>query len=184
MKEKIIKILIPVIAVLVIAESLVLLSKSLAPKTGPVQLPQSTKQPVTLKWDMATTSLKTGITSEVPLIITSDKDVSIDAVDLYIKYDPSMVTVSDAVTGKTFVTPSFKKVSQGKGMVVINYLVSDAAGFKLKAGQSIVLVRLKVNYIKQGSTQFSLGEGTLVVENATAKVLPFNNDKLVINVSR
>jgi len=95
-----------------------------------------------------------------------------------------MVTVSEVTTNADFVEPSFKKVNPEKGMVVMNFLVSEATGFRLTAGTKIEIARLKVNYAKEGEVEFGLGEATLVVENATAKVLPFNSEKLVINISR
>lgn len=187
MSKNTLKILIPLIAILVVVESIVFISKLNSPipkTTGSVALKPSTLQPVTLSWDVLTNDASVGTVGEVPLVLTSDKDVFIDAIDLYIKYDPSMVVVSEATTSKAFVIPSFKKVNPEKGMVVMNFLVSEATGFKLAKGAKVEIARLKVNYTKEGKTEFGLGEGTLVVENATAKVLPFNGSKLVINISR
>ncbi len=188
MNKNIVKILIPLVAILVIAESMVLISKLRAnnttPETGSVELKPATNQPVTLAFEVDTNTAKVGSLSEVPLFLSSNKDVFVDALDLYIKYDPSVVTVTDSVASKQFVTPSFKKVNPEKGMVVMNFLVSEASGFKLAKGVKVEIARLKVNYTKGGTTEFALGEGTLVVENGSAKMLPFNSEKLVINVSR
>jgi len=178
MNKNLIKILIPVVAIAVIVESLLLFTKANPQTTGPVALPTSVEQQsTTLQWQEINKN-------EVALMLSSDKDVAVDAVDLYIKYDPSMVVIKSATVNKGFVTPSFKKINPEKGLVVMNFLVSEASGFKLKAGLNVELARLTVEYSKNGTTEFSLGEGTLVVENATAKVLPFNSEKLVINVTQ
>lgn len=178
-----VKVLIPIIAILVIVESLVLISKYNSPVvTGLVALKTSTNQPVSMKWNVESTEVKNGDSGEVSLILISDKDVFIDAVDLYVKYDQNMAVMEvEAVKG--FVTPSFKKVSPQKGMVVMNYLVSEASGFKLSKGVEVTIAKFKVNYIKSGISEFGIDEGTLVVENGSAKVLPFSSDKLVINVT-
>lgn len=187
MNKNALKIIIPLIAILVIAESMVLISKLRTTtnlKTGPVELKPATNQPVTLKFEVDTNTANVGSLNEVPLFLSSDKDVFVDALDLYIKYDPSAVVVTEAIAAKSFVAPSFKKVNPEKGMVVMNFLVSEASGFKLTKGVKVEIARLKVNYLKEGVTEFALGEGTLVVENGSAKMLPFNSEKLVINVSR
>jgi len=182
--------LIPVVAVLIIAESIILLTNNSTPvetdskSTGLVpQSEQVVKKSISLNWDVVTTEVKTGTVGEASLFVTSDKDIFVDALDLYVKYDPLMVSVTEA-TSKGFVTPSFKKVSAEKGLVVMNFLVSEATGFKFNKGQKVEIAKLKLNYVQEGTVELSLAEGTLVVENASAKVLPFNSDKLVINVVR
>jgi len=185
MNKNVVKILIPLIAILVVAEGVVFISKLNTPKTEvvPVVGKPAVLQPISLTWG-ETNDVFVGSDGELPLFLTSDKDVFVDALDLYIEYDPSMVTVSEVTTNADFVEPSFKKVNPEKGMVVMNFLVSEATGFRLTAGTKIEIARLKVNYAKEGEVEFGLGEATLVVENATAKVLPFNSEKLVINISR
>lgn len=183
MNNKIIKIIIPVVAIIIIAESIMLLTKS-TKKVEPVVLEPSKTESLSLSWDLVTKDVKVGDMAEVALVLNSESGVAVDAVDLYVNYDPKTMTVLNAVSGKGFVTPSFNKISSEKGMIVMNFLVSEPTGFKLNKGNKVELARFKVNYIKEGMTEFNIGEGTLVVENATAKVLPFNSDKLVINVSR
>jgi hypothetical protein len=186
MNKNLLKILIPVLAVVVIVESIIFLNntKTVVEVTGPVELPPVTvNNSITLEWGADVGDVKTGVTSEIPLYITSDKDVFIDALDLYINYDPNMIAIASATPGKSFVVPSFKSINKEKGMVVMNFLVSQPSGFNLKAGQKVEIVSFKTNFVKEGTVNLVLGDATLVVENASAKVLPFNSDKLVINVS-
>jgi hypothetical protein len=179
MKENAMKVLIPLAALLVIIESILLLTKTT--KKNEVILPPGSKTSVILSWE-GNKNAKMGKTEEVVLKMKASKEVMIDAVDLYIKYDPTKITVSSFVADKNFVKPSFNKISQDRGMVVVNYLVSETKGYKL-GEKEIELARLKVNYISEGQATFQLGESTLVVENGSAKVLPFNNTNLVINAT-
>jgi len=179
-KKQIIKTLIPLAAVVIIIESVLLLSRSVG-KIGPQTLKEGSNILVSLNWE-AKGEVETGKSEEVVLKMKAEKEVFIDAVDLYIKYDPTQVTVSDVTFDNDFVKPSFSKISQEKGLVVVNYLVSAPKGFGLKIGAGVDLARLKVNYIAEGEVSFEVGEGTLVVENGSAKVLPFNSDSLIVKV--
>lgn len=179
-KNKILLILIPLVAVVIIIESVIFLSRSTT-KKGPQLLKEGSKTPVSLSWK-ANSEVETGKGEEVVLSMASEKNVAIDAVDLYIKYDPTKVTVDNVTFDAKFIKPSFNKISQEKGLVVVNYLVSAPKGFELKAGAGIDLARLKVSYQSEGEAGFEVGEGTLVVENGSAKVLPFNSSNLIVKV--
>lgn len=189
MNEKAFRILIPVFAVVVIVESLVLISK-LTKK--PVVVNNNTvvkeiqiNKPINFVWSKPIETVKTGVTTNLPLSIVSvDKKIGIDAIDLYIKYDPNIVDVLDVSIEKGFPTPSFKKINKDKGMIVLNFLVNDVDGYVLEKGQTAGLLNIKANFVKSGVVDFTFGDATLVVENTTAKVLPFNSEKLVVNVTR
>jgi len=178
--NRILKTLIPLVAVVIIIESVLLLSRP-AIKIGPQTLKEGSNTPVSLNWE-ANGETVMGKSEEVVLKMETEKEVAIDAVDLYIKYDPALVTISDLSFDGDFVAPSFSKISQEKGLVVVNYLVSAPKGFNLKVGGGIDLARFKVNYISEGEVSFGIGEGTLVVENGSALVLPFNSDGLTVKV--
>ncbi|MFA7300853.1 MAG: cohesin domain-containing protein [Candidatus Shapirobacteria bacterium] len=192
MNKNVLRILIPIVAILVIIESIILLTNratitSVVPnnlETQPTEIKSEVIAPITLQLNIDAANAKVGVNGELPLTIVSDKDLSIDAIDLYIAYEPSKVTVNEIVNGQGFVAPSFKKVSPDKGLVVMNFLISEASGYKLKKGVVTEIAKLKVKYTEDGETMFSVGDGTLMVENASAKVLPFNSNKLVINVTK
>lgn len=185
MDKKIIKILIPIVAILVIVESLISMGKFSTKKiVVDTEIEQQVvAQPITMKWVGATVG-QVGKSGEVSLLVSSDKDLAVDAIDLYVQFDPNLVEMSDYGSGTKFVVPSFKKINSEKGMVVMNYLVSDPKGFEFKTGQEVEIARFKVGYKNQGQARLSLNESTLVVENTSAKMLPFNGDELDINISR
>jgi len=180
-KNKILLTLIPVVAIVIIIESVIFLGRS-TKKLGPQLLKVGSNIPVSLNWK-ADKEVVIGKSDEVILNMTTKKDVAIDAVDLYIKYDPSQVSIEEIVVDKSFVKPSFSKINPEKGLVVVNYLVSAPKGFELKTGTGIDLAKLKVNYLGEGEVSFEVGEGTLVVENGSAKVLPFNSSGLIVKVT-
>lgn len=181
MKEnQILKTLIPLAAVVIIIESVLLLTRSVA-KTGSKALKEGSNTPVSLSWK-ANSEAEVGKSEDVVLSMTTGKNVAIDAVDLHIQYDPAKVTVSNLSFDKNIEEPSFSKVNQNKGLVVINYWLSAAKGFELKAGAKIDLARLKVSYLGEGEATFKMVDGTLVIENGSSKMLPFNSDSLVVNV--
>ena len=179
-KNKILLTLIPVVAIVVIIESVIFLSRSTT-KIGPQVLKKGSDTLVNLVWE-ANNEAVAGKSGEVDLRMKAEKEVAIDAVDLYIKYDPAQVTVNEITFDDSFVKPSFSKISSEKGLVVVNYLVTASKGFGLKAGGWIDLARLKVNYLGEGEVNFGVGEGTLVVESESAKVLPFNSSDLTVKV--
>lgn len=198
MNNNIVKVLVPVVAILIIVESIVLLGKYNKPKAELIDNQQNDvveemskneipkgNEALTFSFDnVQLQNAKVGGSSDVNLMLTSTKDIAIDALDLYVSYNPSLVNVSSVNKGDKFVSPSFKKVSVDKKLVVMNFMVSEPSGYILKAGEVLVVAKLKVNFTFEGNAEFNLGEGTLVVENGSAKVLPFNSNKLVINVSR
>ena len=73
MKKNLLRILIPVLAVVVIIESIIFLNntKTVVEVTGPVELPPVTvNNTITLEWGTDVADVKTGVTSEIPLYIT------------------------------------------------------------------------------------------------------------------
>jgi len=86
--NRILKTLIPLVAVVIIIESVLLLSRP-AIKIGPQTLKEGSNTPVSLNWE-ANGETVMGKSEEVVLKMETEKEVAIDAVDLYIKYvDPS-----------------------------------------------------------------------------------------------
>ena len=141
---------------MIIIESVILLSRSVA-KVGPQDLKKEAI--LRLVWFGRRTEVVAGKNEEVVLKMKTEKEVFVDAVDLYIKYDPLQVTVSNVTFDDSFVKPSFNKISQEKGLVVINYLVSAPKGFGLKTGTGVDLARLKLKYLSEGEVNFEVGEG-------------------------
>lgn len=113
------------------------------------------------------------------LILTANKAVAIDAIDLYIDYKNAKV--KSVKNLDELPKPTFSKISTEKSLVVMNYLISDSEGFKLEAGQSVKITELEVTVDSVEAAEFFIDTKTQVVENGTAKVLPFNSKNLTVN---
>lgn len=112
------------------------------------------------------------------LIMTANDRVAIDAIDLYIAYNGLIVnSVSNL---NELPEPTFSKVSSEKSLVVMNYLISSENGFVVEKNQSIKVAQLEINLDPNKTADLSIDPKTQVVENATVRVLPFNDTSLVI----
>lgn len=112
------------------------------------------------------------------LIMTANDRVAIDAIDLYIAYNGLIVnSVSNL---NELPEPTFSKVSSEKSLVVMNYLISSENGFVVEKNQSIKVAQLEINLDSNKTAELSIDPKTQVVENATVRVLPFNDKRLVI----
>lgn len=113
------------------------------------------------------------------LVMKANKEVAIDAIDLYIGYKD--VKVNSIKNLGNLPKPSFSKVSTEKSLVVMNYLISAAEGFKVMPEQYIRVAELELSTINTESAELFIDTKTQVVENGTAKVLPFSSKNLIIN---
>lgn len=120
------------------------------------------------------------VNSEKPVLMLKANDsVAIDAIDLYIGYkDGEVISVNNL---SDLPKPSFQKISKDKSLVILNYLISAADGLKLEKGQEIKVLQLEVK--NSAALKLSIDQKTQVVENGSAKVLPFNSKNLIINSS-
>jgi len=200
MKKNYIKIILPIIAVLVIAESVVLVSglnkntqvvdeKSL---TEPVVTKSVTPEgPVMFDLVMATKNKEMSVGKDYQIEVSSlvKSGVGLDAVNLYIKYDPLAFDVSNLVYGTKLPKPTFSKVSLQKSMIVVNYLISEKNGLKVTENENLSLLKFTARPKKAGNYSFEISSGngteesvTMIVENATSKALPYSSNKLTVNV--
>jgi hypothetical protein len=167
--NKLIKILIPVIAVVIVFESIILVtnldkeSKPVADsnnKAGEtVDLPV---EPALIDLVLITDEkeMKIGKNYEVSLSMMGKEDRNLDGIDLYVKYDSDMADVSNLMfTNKGLPQPTFSKASTLKNMIVSNFLVSKSDGFLLKKGESNDLISFYVKPKKEGAFVFEISTG-------------------------
>jgi hypothetical protein len=111
--------------------------------------------------------------------MTTNKKVSIDAIDLYIGYKGGKV--ESVKNSGELPKATFSKISSEKSLVVMNYLISETDGFLLEPGEIIKIVELQITPSSTESSEFFIDAKTQVVENGTAKVLPFSSNNLIVN---
>jgi len=105
------------------------------------------------------------------LEMRTKKTVAIDAIDLYISYKGATINSADNVGDLP--KPSFSKISTEKSLVVMNYLISEAEGFSIASDQVVRVAELDITPLEGVSPELSIDSKTQVVENGTAKVLPY-----------
>ncbi len=207
-KNNILKYVLPVIAVVVLIESLVLINNLKNKSTVKNDINQGYNQEVTEIVPVVTDQTESK-PSSFDIVISSDQqmqlgkvvsmevkstalvDRALDSVNVYLKYNPAAFDITNLVFDKKLPTPTFSKVSTTKGMVVVNFLISTPEGVKVAAGDVLSLMKFNVKPKLVGDYDFEISTGnemkesvTMFVENATSEVLPFTSNKLTVNVVR
>ncbi len=204
-KEKIVKILIPVVALIVVIESAVIIS-GLNKSETTQQLPSTTTEEVTptvtaeveespvadYVFATDTKEMKVGKSYKVTLNLVGKDDFAVDAVETYVKFDPELATVSKLTAGPSL--PEDKrvlKVDNTSGLISVLFLTDAKTGFQVKSGSQKPVISFVVTPKEEGSLEFSLvtssqGEKlvTVLPETSTGKSLAFTSSQLDINVTK
>ena len=201
MNNKIIRIFIPVVAVVIIFESVMLVS-SLDKNTSFVSknIPKINKTNVVKEepklLNLALTpaevgDMKVGKKYKVSLDLTPNSSFSLNALDLFVKFDPEMVTISDLVAGKELTKPDFMKVSDKKDVIATNFLFTSKDGMSFVEAKKINVLTFMVTPKKEGNTYFEISTGdvdgnsvTMFIDKVTSKGLPFSSNKLEVNLMK
>ena len=176
------KLFIPIIIVtlIIILESVLLLTNSQASKTKTRIIDTGTPRVIQVE-DAVSFEWQNEDNNKVNLVMKANKNMSIDAIDLYVAYKNTKVKSVNNLN--ELPKPTFSKISTEKSLVVMNYLIPEAEGFKLVKGQSVRIAEFDLIPTSTGSAELSIDPKTQVVENGTVKVLPFNSKNLIINGS-
>ena len=196
--NKWIKTAIIIVAVVVIFESVVIISNrgsAVNVLPGEVnQMPTGVLNgeeagAVSLAVKTETNAMKVKGAYKVWVEMTGKKAVNLDAIDLYVKYDKSAFTVSNLDFSGMTVKPTFSKVSDLKSVVVVNYFMTESVGLVMTSGTSVNLVGFTVTPKKAGTYDFDISLGddsgtskTMIVENQTSKEVAFDSQKLTVSV--
>lgn len=202
MKKEYIKYLIPVVAILVIIESVILVDKLTSRRTEVIELAPDTlveneivtedqeESVMELVFEVNDRQMEVGQSYVVNLSAVAKMDKSLDAVNVYVNYDPTAFEVSDLTKGEMMPEPIFMTDSEKKkGLLVANYYVNQAGGFKINKGQELSLLSFEVTPLKKGSFELEINAGntdkesvTMFVESMTSKILPYGANNLEIEV--
>lgn len=200
MKENnVMKILIPIVAVLIIWESVMLVSSLKKEKVVQVSDQVATEsavvkeavKPVAFDIIFGTEKkeMKVGSVYPVEVTVVGKDNYNLDSIALYVKYDPLAFELSSLVGGEKLPKPTFSKISVTNGIAVVNYLISEPTGFAVKKDDVVSVLKFNVKPKKVGNFDFEITTGnesktsvTMFVENATSEVLPFSSNKLNVNV--
>jgi hypothetical protein len=201
--NKLIRFLIPVVAVIVIFESIMLVSNlekenqigkdstNVPTKvmTESDDIKKTEESPVMdLAFVTASNEMKVGKSYKVELTLTGKKILFVDGIETYVKYNPELVTVSGLTSGIKLPKPSLSKIDSTNGIIKNIVLVDAKEGFEIVSGQVNQVLTFNVTPKKVGLIKFEISSGntdkefvTIIVETTTSKVLAFSGSNLEIN---
>lgn len=196
-KNQLAKILIPIIAVIVVIESIILVSNLDKGNTSSETINRSQEEVVVSEmvespvvdfvFETETKDMKVGENYNVVLNLIAKKDFNLDGVEAYINYDANLLTVSKLTQGTTL--PKANKLDNGEGMIKSRFFIdTPKEGYAVMSGEVIEIVSFEVTPKLEGVSTLELGTGnegkqfvTMVVETDTSKQLPFSGNRLDIN---
>jgi hypothetical protein len=197
--KKFFDVLIPLIAFVIIVQSIVIVTsfkKASDANQDVVKKPTASEElekkqdPVyNLVFSTPSTEMEKGKSYPVVLKALSDTNNAIDAVSLYIKYDKEAFTVSNLEFSDKLPKPGYSKISDKVGMVVVHYFVSEANGLAINKDETFDLLGFEIVPKKSGDFKFEISTGndgldsvTMIVDNATTKLLPISSNALNVEV--
>ena len=203
-KDNLIKILIPIVALVVVVESVVLVSGL---NNSTVQTDKSNESEVTVVpttkieekpvadfvFETSTKEMKVGKAYKVVLSLSANKDFSVDGVEVHMKYDPEKLAISKLLGGNDLPETATLKVDSGSGLVNGIFLVpvEDKTGYMVNTGESKEILSFMVTpkevgafdlYLETDNTDGDLP--TVLPETGTNKSLLFTTNKLEVNVTK
>lgn len=198
-KEKIIKILIPFIAVIVIVESVILVSNlgksvpdvsDVALEVEEVTPTKKVSQPVVdFIFETKNKEMKIGKPFEVSLGMVGKKEINLDSIEIYIKYDPSKVEISKLnVSSSLPKVDRLTKIDDQEGLISSIILWGEGKKYSMKTNELDPILSFMVTPKVKGKTEISILDdvsgskySSFLIENITSnKLLPLSN-KLEIN---
>jgi hypothetical protein len=204
-ENNLLKFLIPIIAVVVVFESIVLVTNldkgvktntnisntSEATNSALVQSPVAEEPVVDMVFATASTEMKVGKTYKVQLNVMGKQDLTVSGIETYIKYDPNLMTVSGLSSNTKLPKATVSAVDNKNGIIKNIILVEDELGYKLEQDKVNLVLSFSVTPKKEGMASFEISSGnankefvTMIVENTTVKALPFSVNKLEINMTK
>jgi|GEM_PF-6066579 len=185
-----VKIILPIVAFLVIVQSVVLMStrskKAMTPVIGDGQMQNTVPaipQDVTFTL-MGEKNMKVGKKYTVSLDMKSIKPLSLSSLETYVKFPETGVKVENLKVNEQMGRPTFSTISMKQYQVVLNMLFSKS--FALATGQDVMVKSFDITPTVAGKFSLSLDEGkgkTLIVQSEGAGVVGFSASNLDITVS-
>ncbi|MDD4937768.1 MAG: hypothetical protein PHX34_02005 [Candidatus Shapirobacteria bacterium] len=203
MKEnRLIKFLIPLIAAVVVFESIVLVTsleknaKTNSDNNSATESAQAidevVEEPVMeFVFSTDTKEMKVGKTYKVTLNLLPKETKVIDSIETYISYDKDNFKVANLVSDSGLQKPYKSKIDSENGVIENMILIDngDKSGLSMESGVLVPVLTFNVTPKTEGNYVFKLSDGnqnkdytTLVVENETAKPLNWNGNELDVNV--
>lgn len=185
--------LIPILAVLVIFQTLILastLSKkdSFSRLKGLVPVGESKIVPgslAKLHFVPSGVSLKKDEVVTVDLFLTPKKPLKLDGADVVLNFDPKILQVTQVTTPKLFSFVSQKKEKENEGKIYLTFLEEKANGLLLAQEVKLLTISLKGKTLGESPLSIVVAEEgptTVITESKTSKKLVFDQEDLKLVV--
>ena len=202
-KDDYLKYLLPLVAVVVIIESIVLITGMEDKKKEMVALTDEdvresvmleeealTEEPkISLSFATESRRMEMGQDYEVEVNLTALEAVRLDSLEVYVTYDPEVFDISGLTINNDLPAPVFSEISNKKDLVVVNYMVMDKDGYAMNEAKVVSLMSFMVRPLKVGSFDLGFATGvegetsvTMFVGNENGQALPFSVNGLSIEV--
>jgi hypothetical protein len=197
MKNKAVGYVLILVAVVVILESVVLIGglgkKEIAvtEKTGSESGKVVTK-PAEVTWvlETANTTMKVGNKYLVTVSLLPKQNLKIDGVEAFVKYPVGQIAVTAMKDGKGMPKSVLNMVSEKTSTLIGRYLMTGSA-LELVNGQPVEVLTFQVQPLKAGTFSLEMSTGTesmettsLVVENTSARAVPYESNILTITAEK
>jgi len=181
--------LIPVLAILVVFESVLIVEKleRKTTETGKEQ-PEKQQEETVLSLSLSgNESVSLDSEEEVKFTATPFKDLNLIGVDLLLEYDPEYLEIVGNIPTDRFSYIARNWIEPEKKRILVSLVENEKQeGVILSAGEEINFLTLKYKALKQGGTEIRIigeeQEGTTFAEKGTAKKIPFETKNLMINI--
>lgn len=193
MNFKKIKWLIPVLAILVIFESILIVqrlsrkaSDQLPGESGLPSLPE--KEMVVIAFGGLNEAV-VGQESEVAVAMVPLKSVALDGIDVLIEYDPEYLEIVGTDPSERFSYLARNWIEPDKKRILVSMVETDLpAGVNFEPGEEVNLVVIRYLPFQKGKTGFRIigsetEAGTVLAENGTAAKIPFSSEDFGLTIS-
>ena len=194
------KVLIPILAVIIIVESVLVVSRLTESRSVDVsnlnedsyveqetQVVPKTDVKASFIFSVEDGQIGVGDKKRVTLEIVPKEDFSLDAMDLYIGFKTDSLELSD-LEEESGLKATAKRISDKAGVVLTNFWIMEEEGYRFEAGKAVKLISFLVEPKLAGTQELSImetgDEVTKLVSSLEGEVITYGflAEKLVINV--
>ena len=192
MDLKKIKWLLPVLALLVIFESVLIVQKLNANKSKeslikegalPTELQQENAAQISFSGE---STAVLGQEGQVSVVMLPIGNLSLDGIDVLIDYDPEYLDIIGITPTDKFSYLARNWIEPDKKRILVSMVETDLpTGVSFQAGDQVTLLTISYLAKKAGTTSLTIvggvnEAGTVLAENTTAKKLPFTSENIDI----
>lgn len=182
--------LIPALALLVIFESVVVVNRlteegSIDKNTFLTSRVTRTEQPAAIFFE-GDEEINVGETGQVKVMLTALKELNLDGVDIYIKYDPEAISVLGIDPTDRFSYVGRNWIEPEKERILVSLMEPESlSGVQISSQDEVQLALIKFKALTSGKTKMTLfnpegAEGTVLA--GEGKEIDFSKKDLILEI--